>query len=274
MPRYHFAVRLLAIGLLLSALMTGGCSDAASGSNANFMGSLRIKLIDAASSYQSVVLTFMRLEIHRKGSAADLDWRVVTQQFGRYDVLQLHNGVHAILVDTDVPVGTYDQVRMIFGPCEVNVSGSTQQVAVPSAIANGFILSYEFTVEEGKLFQLTLDVDPGRSVRSPTPGEYVLNPVFRVQATSLSGSIAGSVVGPDGMAALATISTAVQGDSISTENDTTGNNGSFMLADIPEATYAIQVTPADPAYLDTVIVDVPVIRQTIKSVGAIRLRAR
>ncbi len=274
MRRFRLAVPSLTIALLFLVLLSDGCSDSANGSNADYTGHLRMKLIDAAASYHSVVLTFMRLEIHKKGSAADLDWRVVTQQISRYDVLLLHNGVNAILVDTDVPVGTYDQVRIIFGPCEVNVNGATQQVAIPAAIANGFMLNYEFVVEQGKLFQLTFDVDPGRSIKSPTPGEYDLTPVFRVQATSLSGSIAGSVLGPDGMAALATISTTVGGDSISTENDTTGNNGSFMLADIPEATYAIRVTPADPAYRDTSILDVPVVRQTTKSIGAIRLRVR
>jgi len=257
-----------------AASLLPSCSNSTDGSNANYMGDLRIKLIDAPATYDGLVITIMRMEIHRKGFSGDLGWRVVTQQLARYDVLKLHNGVNAILVDDRVPIGVYDQVKLVFGPCEVVVAGSRQQVTVPPEIAAGWVLDYEFQVDEGKLFQLTFDIEPGRSVKSPTPGIYTLQPVFRVQATLLSGSIAGSVVGPDSMAALATISTSAGGDSISTQTDTTGNNGSFLLADIPEGSYTLFVKPSNPAFLDTTIVEVPVVRQAVKSVGSIRLRGR
>jgi hypothetical protein len=239
----------------------------------NFQGELFIKMLDSPANLQQVNITIDRVSVHREGAATDGGWSYVsTESTGSINLLRLRNGISERIVLSKIDAGKYDRIKIIFGACTVIENGIEARMELDPIAQNGRLLSYTFEVVEGKRTQLTFDFDVSRSVLK-NGIIYVFKPIIRVQNTLLSGSILGSVLGPDSLlTSSSTVMTSTGLDSVSTLTDLV--TGSFRLADLPEAVYAISIQSGDPRFRDTVLTNLTVVRQQETNVGVIRLRRK
>ena len=103
---------------------------------------LEIKLIDAPASFDQEVIVMRRIELHKSGSAAELDWRVINGNVATYDLLKFRNGVNQVVVSTYVPPGSYDAIRITLEGSYVWVGGKYILLDLPSNVAGGFVIQY------------------------------------------------------------------------------------------------------------------------------------
>ena len=104
----------VATGATLIAACGGGGSSSSEGT-----GTLRLSLTDApACGYDNVWVTVEKVRVHKSGSASDNDagWsEVVLAAPQRVDLLTLTNGTLMPLGQTELPAGTYNQMRLVLG---------------------------------------------------------------------------------------------------------------------------------------------------------------
>ncbi len=254
--------------LLAAILLMPGCSD--SPTSADRFGDLRIRLVDSPGDYQQVNIVVSRVEVHVADADSVGGWTTINDNPATYDLLDLRNGVNAVLGDAKLAAGKYTQIRLIIGAGSMVVINDTAySLEIPSGFQTGIKLNHDFTIESGKLYELTLDFDAARSIHQTGAGQYKLNPVIRVQATVTSGTISG-IVAP--VAARAIVSAVVGTDTLSASADSV--TGAFMLIALPAGVYAVAIEPTDTLYADTTIADVQVIAQQNTDLGTITLRTR
>jgi len=266
MTRLPLNTFIIVTGILLS-LIIAGCSSG----GASDEGELFIKVLDAPATVQQMKIVVDHLSIHRADISGDVGWTVVnTNTSGWFDLLNLRNGRNLQLVLTNVPVGSYDRIKINFGACTI-VNDGLEHLLIPDpSIQSGDILEYGFQIVQGKQVQLTFDFNASNSVY--LNGEsYYFKPAIRVQNTLLSGWILGSVIRPDTLYNLTSVRTYTGLDSVSTLCDP---NGSFQLSDLPEKTYSVTIYSGDPKLNDTTISNITVVRKQGSNIGAIKLTAK
>jgi hypothetical protein len=222
--------KIMIMATVALALSLGGCSDT---TGPAAPGELRIILVDAPGDFQAVNIVVQRVEAHRSAGNKDA-WELLSDQTAVYDLLQLRNGVSALLAGALLPAGQYTQIRLILGAGNnVVVDGQAHPLTIPSGTSSGIKLEYPFTIESGRLQELIMDFDAGRSIHQTGGGAYVLVPVIRLMAAEASGSISGSVE----PTFLQPIVRAVIGDE--TVTTTADLGGGFLLQPLREGTYTV-----------------------------------
>jgi len=124
--------------------------------------------------------------------------------------LDLTNGVTEELADIDVPVGTYDQIRVyVKGVDVVLTDGRTFDLKVPSGEQSGIKIFIDpgITVSGGLSTDLLLDFDVSQSFVATGNIDAVdgitgfnFKPVIKVSNLSTAGTLAGTVTSLDGEA--------------------------------------------------------------------------
>ncbi|MBM4162543.1 MAG: DUF4382 domain-containing protein [Ignavibacteria bacterium] len=261
----------LKCAMMLPIVSLIGCTDAAGPEG---QGEIRMYLVDSPGSYEKVNIVITRVEVHKENTDTASGWFVINSVPGTYDLLQLRNGVSAVLGSSKLDAGRYTQIRLIIGEgSHVVINGANKPLKVPSGMQTGLKLVHGFQIEAGSLYELILDFDAERSVvrlGGPVGGEeFILKPTVRVQAVVTSGSISGTVLP---VAAKASVWTTVGQDTVFTTADTT--SGAFKLVALPEGTYTLRFTPSNTAYRDTTISGVAVVKQQDKNIGTITLSAK
>jgi hypothetical protein len=252
------------------------CSKS-SENTSSFEGELFIKLLDSPASLEQLNIVVNRVSIHRAGSSPDIGWTFAnTEPVGPINILDLRNGNSASLVPQNkVPVGSYDQIKLHFGPCTVVENGLETLLNPDTIRLSGFILTHPLEILEGQQAQLTFDFNVFLSVKK-VGSDYNFTPVIRVQNTLLSGSIRGSVLDTNyspPVPIAATVRTNTGFDSVVTYTDVL-SYGSFQLTDLPEKSYSITIVAEDPSFADTTINDLLVVRLQPTNVGAIHLKRK
>lgn len=265
-PRPHWGA-LTGLGLLVSGLAACGGGD-----DGPATGTLKLAMTDApACGYEHVYVTVNKIRVHQSAAADGselLGWRELSIPAQRIDLLTLTNGVLQELGSLPLPVGTYQQVRLLLAdnpanPSSANplanalvLSGSTNEVplSTPSAQQSGFKLKAFFEVQNGQVSDMVLDFDACRSiVRAGASGLYNLKPVVAViprLGTAIEGYVDPSI------AAHVVVSTRHPDNHLraTLPNPTTGK---FTLAYLPENTnYTVVV--AGQNLITAAITNVPV----------------
>jgi hypothetical protein len=196
-------------------------------------------------------------------------WSTINDVEATHDLLTLRNGVSAVLGTSQLPAGSYSQIRLMIGSgSNVVVDGSALPLEIPSGIQTGLKLVHAFTIEEDKLYELTLDFDAERSVVNQGNSSYRLQPTIRVISTVTSGTISG-IVQPDTARA---VIYAINGlDTVTTTYADTVS-GMFTLMALPEGTYTVRAESTDGPALSHTETGVAVIRQQDTDLGTIVLQ--
>jgi hypothetical protein len=237
---------------LLAVLLFAGCSD----NNSPAGGTLRVNLVDAPGDFEAVNIVVESVAVHAAGADSSAGWREVMSTPGTYDLMQLRNGVSALLVDRQLPPGDYTQMRLVLGDgCNVVVDGVTHPLTVPSGMQSGLKLNHPFTIGDDGIYDVTLDFDAARSIHRTGNGRYMLRPVIHAMAALVSGSLRGVVLP---VAARATVTAASAVDTLTAQADTL--TGAYLIPCLREGTYNLTFAATAGAFRDTTVAGVPVVR--------------
>lgn len=199
-----------------------------------------VRLVDAPGDYDEVNIEVLDVLINRENGWESLG--NVTPQV--YDLLKLTGGIDALLVDTEIPSGRVNQIRLVLGENNtVVINGETFALETPSSQQSGLKLNVHQDLVAGVKYNFVLDFMVDKSIVTTGSGKYNLKPTIRVSTEALSGSISG-MVNPIEYQVAVTATSAT--DTISTY---TNVDGKFMLFGVPEGTYTVTFTPDDASEL-------------------------
>ncbi len=244
------ALAAAAIAVLLAACGGGGSSS-------NAPGTLRVALTDApACGYDEVNVTVQKVRVHQSGTAGDGDsgWsEVVLNPARKINLLDLTNGVLEELGQTELPAGTYSQLRLQLasngGAAPLANSlvltggdGSEIPLDTPSAQQSGLKMNLNLTVQPNELADLVLDFDACKSVVvRGNSGRYNLKPVVSVlPRVRLDGLVAEGRVAT--AIALGTTSVSLQQNGVPVRSTVPMADGRFVLYPVPAGNYDLVVS--------------------------------
>ena len=247
-------------------------------------GTMRLSLTDSpACGYDNVFVTVEKVRVHQSGGAGDNDsgWaEVVLPTPQRVDLLTLTNGTLLPLGQTELPAGSYTQMRLVLGnkpppgspqgmlANAIKPTGSAEtELTTPSGQQSGLKMNVNITVPAGQVADFAIDFDACKSfVKSGNSGKYAIKPVLTV--TPIVSSSAQRVVGyVDPVLAAGNTSISLQQGGVSIKGTVPGANGSFVLYPVPAGIYDLVVTSAGRA--TTVMTGVPVTTTAVTTVNAL-----
>ena len=234
---------------LLAACGGGGSSSAP--------GTLRVAMTDApACGYDEVNVTVQKVRVHQSSTAGDGDggWsEVVLNPARKINLLDLTNGVLEELGQTELPAGTYQQVRLQLAsnngtePLANSLvltggDGSEIPLDTPSAQQSGLKMNLNLTVQPNELADLVLDFDACKSVVvRGNSGRYNLKPVVSVlPRVRLDGLVAEGYVAPS--IALGSTSVSLQQNGVPVRSTVPAADGRFVLYPVPAGNYDLVVS--------------------------------
>jgi hypothetical protein len=276
MHSHPFAARLLVPGLLLASLLAA-CGG---GGSASTTGTLRLSLTDApACGYDNVWVTVQKVRVHKSGAAGENDagWsEVVLASPQRIDLLEYTNGKILPLGETQLPAGTYTQMRLVLAPNAgvapwpnaIKPEGLAETALdTPSGAQTGLKFNVNMEVPADKVADFTLDFDACRSFRKAgASGKYLLTPVISViPVLSDAGQRIVGFVDPS-LANGNTLVSAQQAGVIVKSTPPDATTGKFVLYPVPAGTYDLVITA--PGRVNAVMTGVPVVTTAITTIGS------
>lgn len=239
-------------------LATVGCSDDSTAPEDP--GTLRVRLIDAPAlidSVEALTLVLSDVRVHESGEAEDeggwIDLMPDTLEVEErtFDLLELVNGVDAVLGETELAPGTYTQIRLVIEEATITVAETTYPLTIPSGMQSGLKLISPFEISSNQLTLLTLDFDAGRSVVETPAGSRVfkLKPTIRVLQDDLTGEITGTVLPLDIGAQVLAVAPA-SGDTVTT-TFVDALDGGYLLPSLSPGDYDVIATA--PGYQDSTV---------------------
>ncbi len=196
-------------------------------------GRLVIYISDAPGQFDEVNISISRVEAHKEGGG----WFVVNDEPQTFDLLELSNGVTAVLGDAHLEAGFYTQLRLIINEgSNVLTGGNSYPLTISSGEQTGVKLVHAFDIEPDYTYELLLDFDVHHSIHSSALG-YMLKPVIRVEALAQTGAIRGSIQQDDAGSVVILYS----GEETVTSVYPDIADGSFKFIGIPQGTYSLTV---------------------------------
>ena len=260
---------LLSGAVALLAVIVAGCSKSSSPTSAAGSGTFQVNMIDSPGAFDAVNIVVDSVQAHIASSDTTSGWVTLNSTPKTYDLLQLTNGVNAVIGQAVVPAGQYSQVRLFIGSgSSVVVAGTSYPLTIPSGVQSGLKLNVDATIQSNITYVLTLDFNVNQSIvvtGNPIGGTFLLKPVIRVITTASNGAITGTVL-PD--SARPTVTAFNSADTVSTVADTSGN---FTIGYLSSGTYSLQIVPSDTTLSDTTITNVSVTDGQTTKVGTISL---
>jgi hypothetical protein len=210
------------------------------------MGILTVRLADApGEEVESAVIWISGVSV-----VGDNGHFVISGEAASFDLLALQHGVTAYLGSAEIPVGTYDQLRLLVDSARVTLkapvtftSGSSSaSLKVPSGSTSGLKVNLgNVAVTPGETV-LLVDFDVSRSfVFQGPPGgpkSASFKPVIHATVMDVAGSISGTVTPVSSMAGLF----AIQGlDTIATASADL-LTGAYSILFLPPGTYSVRAS--------------------------------
>lgn len=277
--------RMFWIPLLLAAFLSGCGGGSVSGQS----GTAQISLTDAPSaeeSFDNVLITVKEVWFHKSDAAGpgEAGWLKYPLAVPKtVDLAHLTDGAVSQILDQTLPVGNYQQIRILLADTndtnylspynnEVIVGGQTFPLRIP-APAHGIALVGRFQVTDGGTLRLAIDFDIGHDVVKVTRNgqtEYILKPRLRYFDLDNVGAIRGQVDAATRSAGYNFVFKAEQKNADNTRYVVKRFTGiradnTFLLSFLPPGTYDVLLRGRG---VETVIVrGVPVVRGTITDLG-------
>ena len=272
---------LFAIGGLAAATLVA-CGGGGSSPDSSATGTLRLSLTDApACGYDHVYVTVDRVRVHQSSSAGDNDagWsEVVLATPLRVDLLTLTNGTLVPLGQTQLPAGTYTQMRLVLAANGASApwpnaiqptGGALVPLTTPSAQQSGLKMNVNLTVNPDTVADFAIDFDACKSfVRAGNSGQYHLKPVLSV-IPIVASKIVGWVDLPMAASGVST-SVSAQVGGVPVRATPPDASGRFELFPIVTGTYDIVITST--GRVNAVMTGVPVTAAGATTIGGTTVR--
>ena len=255
-------MRSFLLAFLLLPLAVTGCDSAGSAD-----GSLRVMLTDAPGDFVRAVVTVDSVVVQGEGGAV-----VLRDEPATVDLLTLQNEVMELVGETDLPAGTYSQLRLVIGGAFVEVEGEGGDTSVfatseayaasqgveadgalqtPSYAQSGLKVNLPGVTVDGDERVVLLDFDVSESFgrEAGQSGRWVMTPVVRATDFELTGTVevdltlAAGVALPTG--SLADFSATVDkgGDVVAVPFEDADGDGTFTaeIRYLAPGTYSVGV---------------------------------
>lgn len=259
--------KLFSIAILI--IFATGCSK--DDSTPNTFGNVTVNLTDAPMHYgqfKKANVTIDKLEI---GNSTDPNSFIVMNNTPmKVNLMELVNGVTHEMASLDIPEGNYNMIKLYISSTEMvmkNENSYEYNMELHGFTGNGMMqngmmlnndthsidipLDHSLMVTNGSRHEYLLDIDVehsfvlkgvsftdmGSNMMSMTG--FTFTPMMRFINMQEAGTFQGTVSGPNGNLADATI-TLMQNDTIYTTTHT-GMNGNYALIGIPEGDYTLMV---------------------------------
>jgi len=235
-------------------------------------GTLKIYLTDAPGDYLEVNIIISKIEGHITGDGEEEDkgsWEVLKEWSGglQVDLIKLDD-VSILLASLELEPNKYTQLRLFLMGGEedawVVLEGSEgptsiEFLEIPSSANTGIKLNRPFEIVAGSITKLIIDFDAEKSVVETGNGKYKLKPVIHVTSETYSegeelpegsGSVSGSVsyYESGNLALVGIVGANIElsgGVYIFANTDTTLEDGSFSLDNVPAGSYILNVYTDD-----------------------------
>lgn len=264
------------------AWMSAGAAAAAAlaacggGGDASGNGTLRLALTDApACGYEHVWVTVEKVRVHRSDMAGpnDSGWsEVALAAPQRIDLLEYTNGRVLPLGQTQLPAGTYSQMRLVLSPntganplanAIQPTGGAETALDTPSGQQSGLKANVNLTVNPDTVADFVIDFSACKSfVKAGNSGKYLIKPVLSVYPV-ISSKIVGWV--DLAIASSADVSAQSLGEVLRAARPDAAT-GRFELAWVPAGTYELVITA--PGRVNAVMTGVPVTAAGATTIGS------
>lgn len=210
-------------------------------------GLLQVLITDAPGDYESVWIDIQEVRVHVSSDAEDGDseWRTISNQPLRIDLLDLTNGRFEVLGEAELEPGSYNQLRLILGDDnEVVIDGDSHTLNTPSGQQSGLKLNINAEIEQGQSYVLLLDFDASRSiVQAGESGIFNLKPVIRTVNLGLTGAIGGTVEPADAEPWVYAIQNTDTAQPDTVAGTRAADTGEYLLIGLLEGTYQVSIDP-------------------------------
>jgi hypothetical protein len=194
---------LIAVAVIVFAY--GGCGGGSDTTSTE--GTIQVSLTDAPGlEYDNVIITVSEVWFHTSdaagpGTAGWLKYPLSSPT--AVDLAHLTNGTISTILNQTLPVGHYQQIRLLLKPPEnglpwpnkIIVGGVTYPLHIPDA-KHGIKLNGTFQIVAGQTLHIAIDFDVAHDIVKVNRGghiEFILKPRLRYFDLSRAGSIAGSI---------------------------------------------------------------------------------
>ena len=243
--------------LIITALLLGfmiGCGD--DNVTDGDVGTLVVRLTDAPFPIDLVDeanVTINKIELRESADGDDPFLTLIEDVELPFNLLDLQNDVTGDLVQIEIPVGSYNLVRLYVSEANVILKDGTNfDLTIPSGAQTGIKIFIQPAIEVvgGLTSELLLDFDVSKSFvvqgNPNTPAGingFIFKPVIRGVNMSTAGRITGTVVD--------TTSTILENAAVWVEQDSvvsmtfTDTNGYYALIGVTAGNYSVYTTKAD-----------------------------
>ncbi len=236
--------------LVLATSLIISCSKSGIIDNSGDSARLTFRLTDAPAVYDMVNIDLIGAQAIINDSIIDLEVNA-----GIYNLLDFVNGKDTLIVDQVVPSGELSQIRLILGENNsVIIMTESFDLKTPSAQQSGLKLNVHSDIVPGLAYEYIIDFDAARSIVKTGNEKYILKPVLKVFAQSVSGAIEGVVFPAEAKPLIYAISDEL--DSVSAYADTI--SGKYMFRGLAAGNYDLMFLPVSPLS-DSTIHDVTVV---------------
>ena len=197
---------------------------------------------------ESATVTIDSIQVRREGVNDTIPFLTIIANPVTVDLIELRNGVTDELIQANIPVGNYDQIRLVTSEASLKMKdGNLYNLKIPSGSHTGIKITVKppITVAGGLTSELLLDFDLSKSFilkgNTHIPdgiNGFNFKPVVRAVNRSLTGSITGKVTDIT-QNILVNASVLVIKDTV-LATAFTDTLGKYMFAGIPPGTYKMQ----------------------------------
>jgi hypothetical protein len=253
--------------MLVVALLVTSCSEESGAGTAR----VEVRLTDAPGNYDEVIVDIQDVQVNASSNESEGGWVSLDVNKGKYDLLELTNGLDTLLGTAELPAGKIGQIRLVLGEENtVKVDGVTKDLSTPSAQQSGLKVNLNTELEAGKTYVILLDFDAARSIVATGSGMFILKPVIRASAELIgeTNEEKGGIEGIVSPASANPVIYAIAGDdSVSTS---TNDLGMFAIMNLDTGLYRLVVVP-DAAFLPLEMDSVHVSADEVTDVGVLTL---
>ncbi len=141
---------------------------------------MTVRMHDVPADFKAVNVQILEVQAHYEGKG----WITLSTQAGIYDLLELQNGVSAVIAeDESIPSGKMTQMRLILGGKNtVETDSEIIDLELSSQDKTGLKINVNSMIEPGHDIEVMLDFDVDQSLVINGGGTIKLKPVIKLES--------------------------------------------------------------------------------------------